>query len=160
MGTNRPGHRLTRRAFDYLLAIYILTTQRKRSARLTEISQYMRVTAPSAYEYISELVKMGYIYKIGRGQYSLTQRGVEAILRRIRAHGVLEEMLVRVFKIDIETACSMASIIDLEIEEKEIEKICSILGHPRKCPHGMRIPHGGGFEEALEKGTCIKITKE
>jgi DtxR family Mn-dependent transcriptional regulator len=160
MEINRPGYRLTKRAFDYLLAIYILTIQRKRSARLTEISQYVGVTAPSAYEYISELVEMGYIYKMGRGQYSLTPQGVEAILRRIWAHGVLEEMLVRVFKIDIEAACSIASNIDLEIEQKEIEKICSTLGHPRKCPHGMKIPHGGGFDEALERGMCIKIARE
>jgi hypothetical protein len=50
---------LGRRALDYLLAIYILSRDRG-YARLTDISRYMGVSPPSAHEYISELIKIGY----------------------------------------------------------------------------------------------------
>jgi len=154
----RAGGRLGRRALDYLLAIYILS-QGKGSARLTEISRYLGVTPPSAHEYVSELIEMGFVAKKGRGEYSLTGVGMEILLRRIHAHGVLEEMLVRVFKVDPEAACVIASAIDTEISGEELEKICTALGHPRRCPHGMRLPHGGEAAEIPQGGICIKVER-
>jgi len=154
----RPGDRLGRRALDYLLAIYMIS-RRRGSARLTEISRYLGVTPPSAYEYILELIGKGFVSKKSRGEYSLTETGIEILLRRIHAHGVLEEMLVRIFNVDSEAACVIASTIDTEISGEDLEKICAALGHPRKCPHGMRLPHGGEPVEILERDICIKIEK-
>ncbi|MEM1611387.1 MAG: metal-dependent transcriptional regulator [Sulfolobales archaeon] len=152
------GGKLGRRALDYLLAIYMLSRERG-YARLTDISRYMGVSPPSAHEYISELIRIGYVSKKGRGAYSLTEAGIEILSRRIHAHGVLEEMFVRIFKMNVETACSIASAIDLEIDWRELEKICSTLGHPTTCPHGMKLPHGGGVGLLTEGEICIKIEK-
>lgn len=154
------SYRITRRAFDYLLAIH-LASLRKNAARLTEISVILGVSAPSAHEYLAELIGQGLVSKVGRGLYRLTPAGRRILMRRIWAHGVLEEMLVRIFKIDVDAACSIASLIDLEVGEEEIEKICSTLGHPRKCPHGNTIPHiETGEEEREDLGysrPCIKM---
>lgn len=147
-----------RRALDYLLAIYILSRDRG-YARLTDISRYMGVSPPSAHEYISELIKIGYASRKGRGAYGLTEAGIDILSRRIHAHGVLEEMFVRIFKVDVETACSIASAIDHEISWGELEKICSTLGHPATCPHGMKLPHGRQTEPLIEGKICIKIEK-
>lgn len=154
------NHRITRRALDYLLAVH-LASLRKSDARLTEISMILGVSAPSAHEYLAELISQGLVVRTGRGLYRLTPAGRRILMRRIWAHGVLEEMLVRIFKIDIEAACSIASLIDLEVGEEEVEKICSMLGHPRTCPHGSTIPHieiGEKSSTDLEHGRpCIKI---
>ncbi len=159
----REGNRYrgSRRALDYLLAIYI-TSRRGNAARLTEISRIMGVSAPSAHEYLAELISYGLVAKVGRGLYRLTHAGEKTLMRRIWAHGVLEEMLVRIFKIDVGAACSIASQIDLEIRVEEIEKICSVLGHPKRCPHGYAIPHIEDIaEDRIDQGygrSCIRIT--
>ncbi|MDT7889045.1 MAG: metal-dependent transcriptional regulator [Desulfurococcales archaeon] len=150
--------RLSERALDYLLVIYILS-QGKGFARLTDISKYMGISPPSAHEYISYLIKIGYVSKNGRGAYKLTETGIEILSRRIHAHGVLEEMLVRIFRIDINVACSIASAIDSKIDWKELEKICSMLGHPATCPHGMMLPHEKGALPLVDGKICIGVKK-
>lgn len=159
----RNSYRISRRALDYLLAIY-MASRRGSAARLTEISEILGVSAPSAHEYLAELIDHELVVKAGRGLYRLTPSGEKILMRRIWAHGVLEEMLVRIFKIDVDAACSIASQIDLEIRVDEIEKICSTLGHPKRCPHGYTIPH---IENIAEGRTdprygrpCIKIASK
>lgn len=154
-------YRNSRRALDYLLAVYIASLE-KNAARLTEISEILGVSAPSAHEYLTELTAQGFVMKAGRGLYRLTPTGMRILMKRIWTHGVLEEMFVRIFKIDIDTACSIASQIDLEVGEKNVEQICSVLGHPRTCPHGNTIPHAEENAEYLvdhgyEK-PCIRIS--
>lgn len=156
------SYRVSRRALDYLLAIYI-ASRRRNAARLTEISEILGVSAPSAHEYLAELIGHGLVAKAGRGLYRLTSAGEKILMRRIWAHGVLEEMLVRIFKIDVDAACSIASQIDLEVRVEEIEKICSALGHPKQCPHGYSIPHIESITDHIDPGyskPCIKIASK
>ncbi|HWQ17728.1 MAG TPA: metal-dependent transcriptional regulator [Sulfolobales archaeon] len=161
----RADNRVSRRAFDYLLAIYMASLGEK-PARLVDISEILGVSAPSAHEYLTELINQGLVAKAGRGLYRLTPAGKRILMKRIWIHGVLEEMLVRIFKIEIDAACSIASQIDLEIGEGNVEKICSMLGHPRKCPHGYIIPHidiGESITDHTELENakpCIKIPRK
>ncbi|GAY26502.1 hypothetical protein ATG_17060 [Desulfurococcaceae archaeon AG1] len=159
----KASNKVSKRAFDYLLAIYIASPGGK-PARLVDISEILGVSAPSAHEYLAELINQGLVAKTGRGLYSLTPAGKRILMKRIWIHGVLEEMLVRIFKIEIDSACSIASQIDLEVEEENAEKICSMLGHPRKCPHGYIIPHTGesitDHAELEHSKPCIKILRK
>ena len=70
---------------------------------------------------------------------TLTKKGEDAARQLIRAHRLAERMLHDVMGGDFETgACEFEHIITSEL----IDSICTLLGHPKECPHGMPIPQG------------------
>ena len=61
----------------------------------------------------------------------------------IRSHRLAERLLTDVLLIqkdqELESqACAMEHILNPEV----VDSICTILGHPRTCPHGLEIPPG------------------
>jgi len=75
----------------------------------------------------------------GNGNIKLTPIGEKCAAKIVRAHRLGERLLYDVFGGEFETgACEFEHIVTEEI----IDSICILLGHPRECPHGMRIPEG------------------
>lgn len=150
------GKGLPARAYDYLLAIF-MASESTGGARLSEISRILGVSAPTAHEYLSMLVQKGLVRRDGRGVYSLSEVGSRLVEKRVWAHGVFEEMLVRTFSLSVDAACVVASLVDAVMDEEDVERICEALGHPRSCPHGLRIPHRGAEGFWKRGSTCIKL---
>ncbi len=70
---------------------------------------------------------------------SLTKEGEKYARQVIRAHRIAERMLYDVMGGDFEIgACEFEHTITPEL----VDSICTLLGHPRQCPHGMPIPEG------------------
>ena len=70
---------------------------------------------------------------------ALTQKGTEHARRVIRAHRIAERLLYDVLGGEFEPgACEFEHIVTPEL----VDGICTLLGHPRECPHGMPIPEG------------------
>ena len=70
---------------------------------------------------------------------SLTERGVARAERLIRAHRIGERLIHDVLGGEFESgACEFEHILATEI----VDGICTLLGHPRECPHGFAIPQG------------------
>ena len=73
------------------------------------------------------------------GNVSLSKSGEDRARQLIRAHRLAERMLHDVMGGDFETgACEFEHTVTSEL----IDSICTLLGHPRECPHGMPIPRG------------------
>ena len=73
------------------------------------------------------------------GKIELTDRGRTRARQIIRAHRIGERLLYDVFGGEFETdACEFEHITSLGI----VNSICTLLGHPRQCPHGRSIPEG------------------
>jgi len=71
---------------------------------------------------------------------SLTDKGKKYACKLMRAHRLAERLLHDVLGGDFETgACEFEHIITPEL----VDSICTLLGHPKECPHGMPIPQGG-----------------
>ena len=72
----------------------------------------------------------------------LTEKGYARAEQIIRRHRLAERLLVDVLGMgldNIETgACEFEHILAPEL----VESICTLLGHPRECPHGGTIPEG------------------
>jgi DtxR family Mn-dependent transcriptional regulator len=69
----------------------------------------------------------------------LTKKGENNARKVIRAHRIAERLLYDVFRGEFETgACEFEHTVTVEL----IDGICTLLGHPRECPHGMPIPEG------------------
>lgn len=70
---------------------------------------------------------------------SLTERGVARAERLIRTHRIGERLIHDVLGREFESAaCEFEHILATEI----VDGICTLLGHPRECPHGFPIPQG------------------
>ena len=70
---------------------------------------------------------------------ALTAPGSEHAERLIRAHRIGERLIHDVLGREFESgACEFEHILATEI----VDAICTLLGHPRECPHGFPIPRG------------------
>ena len=69
----------------------------------------------------------------------LTKKGEDRTRQLIRAHRLAERLLYDVLGTEFESgACEFEHIITPQI----VDSICTLLAHPRECPHGMPIPEG------------------
>ncbi|MDD5217929.1 MAG: iron dependent repressor, metal binding and dimerization domain protein [Candidatus Omnitrophica bacterium] len=84
----------------------------------------------------------------------LTEGG-EAIARRIiRAHRLAERLLYDALgNISESVACEFEHTVALSL----VDGICTILGHSKICPHGMKIPEGECCKKILQKVECSII---
>ena len=92
-------------------------------------------------EVVDELVRAGLVLRQD-GRLALTESGRaegEGVLRR---HCLAERLLADVLDVGEEllhqAACRFEHIIRKGIDDR----ICTLLGHPRFCPHGTPIPPG------------------
>jgi len=70
---------------------------------------------------------------------SLTEKGENDARQIIRSHRLAERLIHDALGGDFEAgACAFEHIVAPEL----VDSICTLLGHPRECPHGMPIPQG------------------
>ncbi|MHC4561440.1 MAG: metal-dependent transcriptional regulator [Planctomycetota bacterium] len=85
-------------------------------------------------------------------KYHLTPAGQAAGRNVVRRHRLAECMLKNVLAAGgdhlEEDACSFEHVLREELDEK----ICTLLGHPTQCPHGLPIPQGECCRKAQEEG--------
>jgi len=69
----------------------------------------------------------------------LTEKGNNRARKIIRAHRIGERLLFDVYGSDFEKgACEFEHTDTVQL----VDGLCTLLGHPRKCPHGNDIPEG------------------
>jgi DtxR family Mn-dependent transcriptional regulator len=105
-------------------------------------------------EVINELLNSGYI-EAKNGQISLTAKGKEEARNCVRRHRLAERLLIDVLdvkgKLIHETSCRFEHLLHKGLDDN----ICTLLGHPKTCPHGRPIPEGKCCQEA--KTTLKKL---
>lgn len=89
-------------------------------------------------ELIDELRKEGTV-EAADDYVALTEKGKEYTRQLIRSHRLAERLVHDVLGVEYEKgACEFEHIINIDL----VDSICTLLGHPRECPHGMPIPEG------------------
>lgn len=90
---------------------------------------------------IEELIKLGFIRK-DKDHIHLLEKGKAHAAGCVRRHRLAERLLVDVFdirkKIINEVSCKFEHLLHEGLEDR----VCSVLGHPKVCPHGKSIPQG------------------
>lgn len=88
-----------------------------------------------------ELIKVAYARKVGH-HLELTEKGWLEAKYCVRRHRLAERLLTDVLdvkeKIVHEMGCKFEHVLQKNVEDN----ICTLLGHPRTCPHGKPIPEG------------------
>jgi len=98
-----------------------------------------RTDVQNSEECLEELVEEGMV-EIKGDELFLTEKGERVARKVIRQHRLAEVLLLQVMDLDDEqvedAACRFEHVLNPEVTES----ICTLLGHPRTCPHGRPIP--------------------
>ncbi len=96
---------------------------------------------PIDQELLSSLEKENFIAYEGE-MVLLTREGKDRAAQVIRRHRLAERLFVDVLNMPLQQiengACEFEHMLAPQVEES----ICTLLGHPRECPHGSPIPEG------------------
>lgn len=106
-----------------------------------------RCHVPINEEMIHELERLGYI-ETRNGDLHLTETGRTRAAGVIRRHRLAERLLTDVLNMPVEQAEATACEYEHALVPEVTESICTLLGHPRTCPHGTPIPEGPCCREA------------
>jgi len=173
-----PSNFINYRIIDEILEfmwIEIVDKNKKKvpvSILLTEIMKYFK----NPEEVLEKLQKMEYI-RIEKNDVVFAEKGKERAIHVIRSHRLAERLLKDVvdFQDDAileQQACNFEHTIDDSVEAA----ICTLLGHPKICPHGFAIPPGPCCKAAAteiepiikslneldvgEEGRCLYFTSD
>ena len=98
-------------------------------------------------DFFIELEEQKFILR-ERNTFSLTSDGTKLAENIIRRHRLAERLFFDVFEMESnlidDKACRFEHIIQEELEVS----ICTLLGHPKFCPHGEPIPQGKCCKES------------
>jgi DtxR family Mn-dependent transcriptional regulator len=134
---------------EYLEVLWRSEEQGQKLVHLTWVADHLGVAAPSAFEMLKKLEKEGLVVYRARQGIELTVKGRKIAKRIIRSHRLIEVLMKETLKTDIreETVCGMEHHMDEEFRDA----LCTLLNHPRKCPHGNAIPKGKCCPDRVHK---------
>lgn len=92
-------------------------------------------------EVIDRLVDRDMV-ELENGDIRLTREGRRVARDIVRRHRLAERMMVDIFSMGKHEVEKPACEFEHVLSEEVTERICTLLGHPRECPHGMPIPRG------------------
>lgn len=97
---------------------------------------------------ITEVLKnQGYIEE-SETEYKFTQKGYDTARQLVRSHRLAERLLTDVLDMNIDHAETGACEFEHFVVPEIVDSICTLLGHPKVCPHGLPIPPGACCQEA------------
>ena len=90
---------------------------------------------------IEKVVADGLLKRSGE-VYEFTESGRDRGENIIRSHRLAERLLVDVLNMHVIAIEASACCFEHFLSPEVTDRICTLLGHPRKCPHGSPIPRG------------------
>lgn len=92
-------------------------------------------------ESVKQLTNGGYV-TIKNSQLGLTGKGKEEAKNCIRRHRLAERLFVDVLDLKGKSVHEKSCKLEHMLHKGLDENICTLLGHPKTCPHGRPIPEG------------------
>lgn len=91
---------------------------------------------------LKELLDAKIIEKSGGEEIMLTEKGVHHARDAVRRHRLAERLLTDVLQVKSELIHDAACQFEHHLHKGIDENVCTLLGHPKVCPHGREIPAG------------------
>jgi len=123
------------------------TSNEKNDHNIESLKENCHVTIDE--EMLSALARDGLITVAGQTA-QLTDEGHNLAGQVIRRHRLAERLLVDVLNMPVQEAEAGACEFEHILAPQVTESICTLLGHPRECPHGAQIPEGKCCLEAKD----------
>lgn len=105
---------------------------------------------------LEQLLQQGSV-TLQDNRVQLTSKGLSEAANVVRRHRLAERLLVDVLNthegVMHERACKFEHLLDRGLDEN----ICTLLGHPRVCPHGRPIPPGRCCREQQREARALVL---
>ena len=124
----------------YLKAVWYIREQGE-DVRVSSIAKLLNVKQPSVVQMLHKLNEANLVeYIKGRNLVKMTPSGEKIGKQMIRNTRLLEVLMRDALKIEIDEEL----VCGIEHHMKQIftDALCTLLGHPRECPHRNEIPRG------------------
>ena len=115
---------------------------------------------------VTELKVLGYI-EHNETELKFTDKGFNKARQLVRSHRLAERLLTDVLNMKLDQAETGACEFEHIIVPEIVDGICTLLGHPKVCPHGLPIPEGSccleakrSIESATKNITQLDIGKK
>ena len=122
----------------YLKAIWYLH-EKGQDAKVSSIAKLLNVTQPSVVQMLRKLHNSKLV-NYSQTHVTLTEGGGKIGKQMIRNTRLLEVMMKDALRIEVDE--EMVCGIEHHMKTIFTDALCTLLGHPRRCPHGHDIPTG------------------
>ncbi|MDW8002663.1 MAG: metal-dependent transcriptional regulator [Deltaproteobacteria bacterium] len=136
---------------DYIEAIAQIKGE-KRVARVKEIGEFLGVTKPSVNRAISRLVDLGLAVHEHYGYVDLTDKGQELARDVIVRHKTILDFLVKVLRLDEDTAQDDACKMEHVLSKETMERLVKFVEFVSSCPMAQEPRWIKHFEKYLKTG--------
>lgn len=105
-------------------------------------------------EMVEEALREGLIAADGAG-WALTEAGEAEARRLVRRHRLAERLLSDLLELPETEFETTACRFEHFLSDVAADRICTLLGHPTRCPHGEPIPNGDCCRDRLRSVSPI-----
>ncbi len=128
----------------YLKAIWHIK-ERNESVKISTIARMLSVKQPSVVQMLKKLNQQQLVEYNKAGVF-LTENGEQVGSTMMRNSRLMEVLMVSALKVEIDE--EMVCGIEHHMSKQFTDAMCTMLNHPRKCPHDHKIPKGECCEKA------------
>lgn len=132
---------------EYLAEAYRLAHYHKnqRFVSTSALATVLDVSAPAVTRMVQRLKEAGYLEHEPYQGVTLTEAGEREALMNIRRHRLVERFLVDVMKFGWHEVHEAADELGSVVSDLVVDRMETMAGHPRRCPHGEPIPTRDGL---------------
>jgi len=122
----------------YLKAIWHIK-EREEPVKISTIAKMLNVRQPSVVQMLKKLNEQNLV-NYNKAGVELTEDGERIGASMMRNSRLLEVLMDSALKVEIDE--EMVCGIEHHMNKQFTDALCTMLKHPRKCPHGHDIPRG------------------
>ena len=122
----------------YLKAIWHIK-ERGEAVKISTIAKMLNVRQPSVVQMLKKLNEKKLV-NYNKAGVTLTEAGKEVGGSMMRNSRLLEVLMDSALKIEVNE--EMVCGIEHHMNKQFTDALCTMLNHPRKCPHDNEIPKG------------------
>ncbi len=122
----------------YLKAIWHIK-ERGEPVKISTIAKMLNVRQPSVVQMLKKLNEQNLV-NYNKAGVELTEEGERIGSSMMRNSRLLEVLMDSALKVEIDE--EMVCGIEHHMNKQFTDALCTMLKHPRKCPHGHNIPRG------------------
>jgi len=133
---------------------YVWTRKEEGGLSRTEL---LKSTFPEVSpQLLDEMIQHDYLLDI-QGEINFTEKGRVEAARLVRSHRLAERLFSDVLDMGEQFMETNACVFEHFLSPEVLESICTLVGHPRECPHGRPIPQGPCCRNATKHTQSIVV---
>lgn len=119
---------------DYLLVVWEFLESFDSVSEI-DISRRLKISPPTAHEYIQKIIDDGMVRKNGK-KIDFTPAGRRAAIPLVRTHRISEVFAYNMLEVPWEETHSAVMELEHIFKDERVETLFRKLGSPATCPHG------------------------